>query len=105
LSAEKKALRLNEDVNVMTRVALSSGGLQPVIDSIDNSQHSVFASALLKVLKGNNGLLDADSLATQVAHSVAVATKDNVRQVPRYAPLAAGGHQGGEFYFSPVKSD
>ena len=101
LSAEKKALRLTDDVKLMTRVALSSGGLQPVIDSLDNSTHSVFASALLKVLKGNTELLDADSLATQVAHSVAIATQDNVQQVPRYAPLAAGGHQGGEFYFTP----
>jgi len=103
LSAEKKALRLNDDVKLMTRVALSSGGLQPVIDSFDNSKHSVFANALLSVLKSNSELLDADSLATQVAHSVAVATKDNVQQVPRYAPLAAGGHQGGEFYFAPSK--
>ena len=101
LSAEKKALRLSDDVTLMTRVALSSGGLQPVIDSLDNSKHSVFANALLSILKGNSELLDADSLATQVAHSVAVATKDNVQQVPRYAPLAAGGHQGGEFYFAP----
>jgi len=101
LSAEKKALRLNDDVKLMTRVALSSGGLQPVIDSIENSKHSVFANALLKILKENRELLDADSLATQVAHSVAVATQDNVQQVPRYAPLAAGGHQGGEFYFAP----
>ena len=101
LSAEKKALRLSDDVKLMTRVALSSGGLQPVIDSFDNSKHSVFANALLGILKGNSELLDADSLATQVAHSVAVATKDNVQQVPRYAPLAAGGHQGGEFYFAP----
>jgi uncharacterized caspase-like protein len=101
LSAEKKALRLNEDVSLMTRVALSSGGLQPVIDSVDNSKHSVFANALLSVLKSNNELLDADSLATQVAYSVAIATQDNVQQVPRYAPLAAGGHQGGEFYFAP----
>ena len=101
LSAEKKVLRLGEDVKQLTRVALSSGGLQPVADSIDNSRHSVFASALLGVLNNNNELLDADSLATQVAHTVAVATKDSVKQVPRYAPLAAGGHQGGEFYFAP----
>ncbi len=101
LTAEKKALRLSNDVELMTRVALSSGGVQPVVDSLDNSEHSVFANALLRVLNENDGLLDADSLATQVAHSVALATKDNVRQVPRYAPLAAGGHQGGEFYFAP----
>ncbi len=105
LSAEKKALRLGEDLKQLTRVALSSGGLQPVIDSVDNSQHSVFANAILRVLRGNSELLDADSLATQVAHSVALATKDNVKQVPRYAPLAAGGHQGGEFYFSPLAKE
>ena len=102
LTAEKKALRLKDDVKQLTRVALSSGGLQPVIDSLDSSNHSVFANALLSVLENNVELLDADSLATQVAHSVAVATKDNVRQVPRYAPLAAGGHEGGEFYFTPL---
>ncbi len=104
LTPEKKALRLRDDVKQMTRVALSSGGLQPVIDSVENSQHSVFANALLSVLKSNAELLDADSLATQVAHSVAIATKDNVRQVPRYAPLAAGGHEGGEFYFRPTET-
>ncbi len=103
LSAEKKALRLEDDVQQLTRVALSSGGLQPVVDSLENSDHSVFANALLKILNKNEELLDADSLATQVAHSVALATKDNVRQVPRYAPLAAGGHQGGEFYFAPAQ--
>jgi len=101
LTAEKKALRLNDDVKQLTRVAFSSGGIQPVIDSIDNSKHSVFTGALLNVLRNNKQLLDADSLATQVAHTVAVATKDNVKQVPRYAPLAAGGHEGGEFYFAP----
>jgi len=103
LTPEKKAQRLQDDVEQVTRVALSSGGLQPVIDSIENDSHSVFATALLSVLKNNNGLLDADSLATQVAHSVALATKDTVKQVPRFAPLAAGGHQGGEFYFRRVK--
>lgn len=105
LTAEKKALRLGADIKQLTRVALSSGGIQPVIDSINNSKHSVFTGALLDVLKNNTELLDADSLATQVSHTVAVATKDNVKQVPRYAPLAAGGHQGGEFYFEPRKRD
>lgn len=102
LTAEKKALRLGDDVRQLTRVALSSGGIQPAIDSYDNSDHSVFAEALLDILSKNNELLDADSLATQVAHAVAMATNDSIKQVPRYAPLAAGGHQGGEFYFAPL---
>jgi hypothetical protein len=103
LSALQKNVKLVDDIERSTRVALSSGGMQPVIDSISGGEHSVFANALLNVLENNQNLLDADSLATQVAHAVAIATKDIIKQVPRFAPLAAGGHQGGEFYFVPAK--
>ncbi len=102
LSPEKKVQRFQSDVAATTRVVLSSGGLQPVADSIDNGKHSVFTGAMLKVLRSNYQLLDADSLATNVSHSVAVATKDSIRQVPRYAPLPRAGHEGGEFYFVPA---
>ena len=101
LSPKKKLQRLIDDINEITRTALSSGGLQPVADAIGNSKHSVFAGALLKILRENKKLLDGDSLATQVGLSVSITTQDNVKQVPRYSPLAKGGHQGGEFYFVP----
>lgn len=103
LTPEKKMRRLREDVLTSTRVALSSGGLQPVADSINNSPNSVFTGAMLKILGENDQLLDADSLATTVGHMVAVATKDSVKQVPRYAPLLKAGHEGGEFYFVPTQ--
>ena len=101
LSVKKKIQRLLDDISTTTRMSLSSGGLQPVADAIGNSNHSVFANALLNVLKQNDSLLDGDALATRVGMDVAVNTQDNVKQVPRYAPLSRGGHQGGEFYFVP----
>ena len=101
LSPSKKLARLKADIDSVTRMAFSSGGLQPVADSIDGSGHSVFASALLRLLRENSSVLDGSALATQVGLNVAVATRDNVQQVPQYAPLHKGGHQGGEFYFVP----
>ncbi len=101
LSLHKKLERLSNDIKAITRVALSAGGLQPVADSIDNSGHSVFANAFLSVLDQTETIIDSDSLATQVVFTVSTATKDTIRQVPRYAPLARGGHQGGDFYFVP----
>ena len=101
LTKEKRNQRLQEDVRAVTRMALSSGGLQPVADAIDDSGHSVFANAIMNSLKKNNSVLDGDSLATEVGLNVSVATRKHVKQVPRYAPLSKGGHQGGEFYFVP----
>jgi len=101
LTPEKKIKRVSEDVIAATRVVLSSGGLQPVIDSIDGNPNSVFTSAMLEKLRNNQDLLDADSLATNVSHAVAMATADTVKQVPRFAPLIRAGHEGGEFYFVP----
>lgn len=102
LTKEKRNQRLQEDVSAVTRMALSSGGLQPVADAIDDSGHSVFANAIMKSLRKNKTVLDGDSLATEVGLNVSVATKEHVKQVPRYAPLSKGGHQGGEFYFVPT---
>ncbi len=100
LSARKRLERLREDIRSITRKVLSAGGLQPVADALGGN-HSVFANAFLNILNENNGLLDGDSLASQIGLKVAVATQDNVQQVPRYAPLSRGGHEGGEFYFVP----
>ena len=101
LPPEKLIQRFENDISLMTRVVLSSGGLQPVVDSIGGSKNSVFTGAMLKILSENNTVLDANALATEVSHDVVLATKDNVRQVPRFAPLLRAGHEGGDFYFVP----
>jgi uncharacterized caspase-like protein len=83
------------------RVALTSGGLTPVLDQ-GGGEHSVFARAFLDALRGNDDLLEGQRLHQQVAVRVAYAA-DAVRfeQVPEYAPIKYAGHDAGEFFFLP----
>jgi hypothetical protein len=93
-------------VQVMTekraRVVLSSGGLQPVLDS-GSGGHSVFAGALLAVLRGNRDVLEAQRLAHVVAQRVATsAAGASIGQLPQYAPIQYCGHEAGDFFFVPA---
>jgi hypothetical protein len=82
-------------------VALTSGGLTPVLDQ-GGGEHSVFARAFLDALRGNDDLLEGQRLHQQVSVRVAYAA-DAVRfeQVPEYAPIKYAGHDAGEFFFLP----
>lgn len=79
------------------RVVLTSGGLEPVSDagSVSGSSHSVFAEALLSVLKENNGLMDSSHLFVRIRQKVIL----NAEQIPEYADIRMAGHDGGEFIF------
>ncbi len=83
------------------RTVLTSGGVQPVLDQ-GGGGHSVFANALLGVLRSNKRVLeDYDvfrSLAGQVKSS---ASKAGFEQSPQYAPLQHAGHEGSPFFFVP----
>ena len=81
------------------RVVLTSGGLEPVADDGGKGQHSVFASAFIKALKGNAGVLDGTSLFTRIRRPVMV----NSDQTPEYADIRKAGHDGGDFLFVRVK--
>src|SRR5262249_33438462 len=48
-----------------SRTALTSGGVEPVIDDAGNG-HSVFANALLDALNTNDGILDAQQLLLMI---------------------------------------
>ncbi|VAW58378.1 hypothetical protein MNBD_GAMMA11-2994 [hydrothermal vent metagenome] len=92
-----------EWIEVMTttsaRMALTSGGVQPVIDS-GGGKHSVFAKAFLDTLSDNKGLMEGYSLYTNVLGKMKVVTdKLNVDQIPDYAPIQHAGHEAGEFFF------
>lgn len=79
-----------------SRMILTSGGLEPVLDSGNPfSRHSVFADALLDALQNNNTIIEAGRLFVQVRDSVALASE----QTPQYAPLRSAGHAGGDFLF------
>jgi len=80
-----------------TRTALTSGGVAPVIDTLDG-RHSVFAGALLEVLQANRGALTGEQLYQAVAPRVALAARRvGFVQVPEYAPLKFAGHEAGDF--------
>ena len=76
------------------RVVLTSGGLEPVVDSGDNG-HSVFANAFLKALRENNGLMDGTELFVKVRRPVMLGAP----QTPAYADVRFAGHDGGDFLF------
>ena len=76
------------------RVVLTSGGLEPVMDS-GGGKHSVFAEQFLKVLKNNTGVLDRTQLFEQVRRPVVLAAP----QTPQYSDIRFSGHDGGDFLF------
>ena len=80
------------------RVVLSSGGVEPVLDS-GGGKHSVFAKALLDTLEGNDGVIEGQSIYRAIAGKLANAASTRVTQVPSYAPIKYAGHEAGDFFF------
>ena len=76
------------------RVAMTSGGLEPVLDG-GGGGHSVFAKAFLDVLRGNQDVLEARTVFDRLRRPVIV----NSAQTPDYADIRNAGHDGGEFLF------
>jgi len=76
------------------RLALTSGGLEPVADK-GGGDHSPFAQAFIDVLKGNPGVIDGTKLFTEMRRPVMV----NADQTPEYSDVRKAGHDGGDFLF------
>ena len=81
-------------VKKKARTALTSGGLEPVMDS-GSGNNSVFASSFLSILRDNDGVLDASQLFSQLRPKVMV----NSDQTPEYGDIHRAGHDGGDFLF------
>jgi len=78
-----------------SRQAISSGGLEPVMDG-GRDGHSVFTYYLLKTLKENNAAnLDADQLYDDIKIPVA----NNSDQTPVFSAVKNTGDEGGQFVF------
>jgi uncharacterized caspase-like protein len=77
-----------------SRTILTSGGLEPVLDS-GGGQHSVFAKALLNTLHENQGIMEGTRLFQTLRELVVY----NADQTPEYAPAEKAGHEGGDFIF------
>ncbi len=77
------------------RLALSSGGLEPVADATDDGRHSPFARSFIEALRGNDSVIDGTELFSQLRHPVMI----NADQTPEYADIRRAGHDGGDFLF------
>lgn len=82
------------------RYILSSGGLHPVLDQ-GEGEHSLFANAMIDVLKSGDGILREQDLFRRVSDRVAErAERLGFEQRPELRPIRAAGHNpGGSFFF------
>jgi hypothetical protein len=102
MSEEARAHWLKVVAAKRSRTVLSSGDLQPVLDS-GGGDHSVFANAFLDVLTRNTEILEGERLHREIAARVAYAASAAlVEQVPQYAPIRYSGHEAGDFLFVPT---
>jgi len=93
---QKKWLKLM--AKSQSRTVLSSGGVQPVMDS-GGGKHSIFAKAFLEALNKNNNVLQGYALYRQVSNVVSQNSANT--QTPQYAPIKHAGHETGQFFFIP----
>ncbi len=85
---------LSQIVKKKARTALTSGGLEPVLDT-GSGNHSAFAYAFISLLEENDGVLDASQLFSQLRPKVMI----NSDQTPEYGNIHQAGHDGGDFLF------
>jgi len=103
LNAELDDEHLKKWLTVMaktnSRTVLTSGGLQPVLDS-GGGDYSVFAKEFIAELENAKGAIDAYKIYLNILPRVQsnAALHDFVQQ-PTYAPIQYAGHGGGEFIF------
>jgi peptidoglycan hydrolase-like protein with peptidoglycan-binding domain/uncharacterized caspase-like protein len=77
-----------------SRTVLTSGGLEPVLDS-GGGNHSVFAAAFLRALGENADVVTGQDLSHAIQRAVIV----NAEQTPEYSDIRRAGHDGGDFLF------
>ena len=76
------------------RVAITSGGLEPVADS-SGGKNSPFATAFIRALQRNDAVIDGTALFGEIRRPVMIAAQ----QTPQYSDVRNAGHDGGDFLF------
>ncbi len=79
-----------------SRTVLTSGGLEPVVDSGGNN-HSVFANAFIDALRNNESAIDMVALFEPIKRHVVL----RARQTPVYSDIRFTDHDDGDFIFTP----
>lgn len=102
LTLEQRTGPLKQLSAQRARVAMTSGGLEPVVDG-GGVNHSLFARSLLDVLNQVNAPVAAQELHGAVAARFAhLGRRLKVQQQPQYAPIGFAGHEAGDFVFAPI---
>lgn len=103
ISQEDRIKLMKAMARQRSRMVMTSGGLEPVLDSA-GGEHSLFARRFIELLEGNVGLLSGRELFHLLQLRVASAAEQKgIRQVPEYAPIKFAGHESGGFIF--VRTD
>ena len=84
--------------NKKTRLVITSGGNEPVVDSV-GGDHSLFALKFIDTLKNSNTVINSQILFENVRRYVVA----NADQTPERAMVHKTGHDGGDFLFFPKK--
>jgi hypothetical protein len=85
----------NKVHHLVSRKAITSGGLEPVMDG-GREGHSVFAYYLIKSLRNNSSKYYD---ASQLFHDLKIPVVNNSEQSPRFEPIKNTGDEGGQFIF------
>lgn len=81
--------------NLISRQALTSGSIEPVMDG-GRDGHSVFAYYVLKTLMNNDSrFLDA----SQLFENIKIPVMNNSEQTPNFNAIKNSGDEGGQFIF------
>lgn len=99
ISEQEKLRVIQVMAQKKSRMVMTSGGVEPVLDSTGGI-HSAFAQSFIEVLRSNVGLLPGqDMYLLMRARVTAIAMRVEGQQLPEYAPIKYSGHEAGEFVF------
>ena len=82
--------------NKKTRLVITSGGNEPVVDSV-GGDHSLFALKFIDTLKNSENVINSQILFENIRRYVVA----NADQTPERAQVHKTGHDGGDFLFFP----
>lgn len=103
LANDARGVALSRLAKKRSRVAMTSGGLEPVVDGGGGGQHSLYARSLIEVLTHLQTPVEAQELHAAVAARFAfLSSRLKLSQQPQYAPIGYAGHESGDFVLSPL---
>lgn len=107
-SAEGRIGIIKRLYELPSRIQLTSGGLQPVIDQEFRNGLSVFADAFTEALEVNEGIMSAEDIYREIKQPVFDRVNQvsamEIKQAPVYRRIPNAGDNNGEFFFVPHKN-